>query len=414
MTDFRAILVVDPVSSSVHYGSAIQAKGYRAIALISVKNLPIGLRRLQNLGGFQHIIYAEDVNTVVDMLSRFKVCAVVPGSDIGICLADKISTYYGLVGNFIETSLSRTDKAYQRNMLISRSVRVGWGFEVGINSFDYERLKFLKYPVVVKPCRGTGSKNVKVCETIDEVSKSISSIRTNHEAVSDEERRALIEEYLDGEEYFAVVANFGAAGGKQLLCFATYEKLMRQRSPSVYKNIRSLPLEDPKAHLAFRYVKTVNDALDVAWGINDIELKIGVDGPLLIEQNGRLPGALVPKLLEICTGIDCYDLGLDIYLRERVSPIDSLVFQKHFCICCLVSERSGVVEEIIGLEEVKGLESFCMMSLQVEVGDHVDLTLDFLTSWGMVFLIHESLDVLQAESELVHKSLSLQYHTGSV
>lgn len=414
MTDSRAILVVDPVSSSVHYGSAIQSKGYRAVALISVKNLPVGLRRLQNLEGFQHIIYAEDADSVVGMLSRFQVCAVVPGSDLGIYLADKISDYYGLVGNLIETSLSRIDKACQRNVLVSRGVPVGWGVEVGMGSFDYAALKRLKYPVVVKPCRGTGSKNVKVCENLDEVSESISNIRNNHDAGGDEERRALVEEYLSGEEYFAVVANYGPAGSKQLLCFATYEKTTRQRSPSIYRSIRSLPLDDPNANLAFSYVKTVNDALDVAWGINDVELKVGPDEPLLIEQNGRMPGALVPKLIEMCTGIDCYQLGLDIYLGERTLPIDSLIFQKHFCICCLVSERSGVVEKILGLKEVKGLESFYMMNLQVAVGDHVDLTLDFLTSWGMVFLIHENRDVLQAESELVHKALLLQYQTGSV
>lgn len=255
MTDYRAILVVDPVSSSVHYGNAIQAKGYRAIALISVKNLPVGLRRLQNLEGFQHIIYAEDVGSVVDMLSRFKVCAVVPGSDVGICLADKISDHYGLVGNLVETSLSRTDKACQRSMLMSRGVPVGLGVEVGVGSFDYETLQSLKYPVVVKPCLGTGSKNVKVCETIDEVRESISSIRTNHEAEGDGERRVLVEEYLSGEEYFAVVANFGIAGSKQLLCFATYEKLSRQRSPSVYRNIRSLPLVIIRLILHFPMLK---------------------------------------------------------------------------------------------------------------------------------------------------------------
>lgn len=127
-----------------------------------------------------------------------------------------------------------------------------------------------------------------------------------------------------------------------------------------------------------------------------------------------MPGALVPKLIEMCTGVDCYQLGLDIYLGERAAPVDFLIFQRHFCICCLISETSGVVEEILGLEEVKGLKSFCMMSLQVEVGGLVDLTLDFLTSWGMVFLVHEDLDVLQADSELVHKLLVLQYQSGSV
>ncbi|MGE8060435.1 ATP-grasp domain-containing protein [Pseudomonas sp. NPDC089547] len=414
MTDSNVIVVVDPVSSAVYFGNAIQAKGYRAVALISVKKLSASLKRLQDLKEFQHIVYAEDLDSAIELLSRLRVCAVVPGSDLGVCLADKISNYYGLVGNLIETSLSRTDKGSQKATLIRKGVAVGWGIEMEASDDKRETLKLLKYPVVVKPCRGTGSRNVKMCTNISEVDESISNIRNNAEARGDEERKVLVEEYLGGEEYFAVTANYGISGDKQLICFAVYEKITRGRSPSVYKNIRSLPLDDGRAQFAFRYVKAVNAALDFAYGINDVELKIGLRGPLMIEQNGRVPGALVPKLIGLCTGVDCYQLALDIYLGEKVTPISSLVFQRHFCICCLISERSGVVEKINGLEEVQNLKSFNMMSLHVDVGDHVDLTLDFLSSWGMVFLVHDDLDVLQAESEVVHEKLSLQYQSRRV
>lgn len=396
------------MSSAVHYGKAIQARGYRAVALISVKELSVGLRRLQNLGEFQHIVYAENLSSAVAMLSRLNICAVVPGSDIGVSLADELSAYYGLVGNSTDTSLLRVDKALQKSALIRNGISVAWGLEVGLHGIAQKELKCLKYPVVVKPCRGTGGRNVRFCRSFDEVEESISNIRNNHEARGDEDRKALVEEYLSGEEYFVVTANFGRAESKQLLCFAVYEKLMRQGSPSVYKNIRSLPLHEHKAELAFSYVKTVNDALDVIFGINDVELKIGQNGPLMIEQNGRMPGALVPKLIGVCAGVDCYQLALDIYLGDRSVHIGHLEFKRHFCVCCLVSEDSGIIAEIHGLEMVKSLESFHMMNLHVAVGDHVEVTQDFLSSWGMVYLVHDSFEVLQAESELVHKSLFLQ------
>jgi len=408
MTDLRSVVVVDPVSSAIHYGDAIQAEGYLAVALISVKELSKGLRRLQRLSEFQHVIYAGDLKSAVDLLSRLNVCAVVPGSDIGVILADELSAYYGLVGNSIRSSLPRVDKAFQKNALINRGVSVALGIEVGAAGIDQQELKLLKYPVVVKPCRGTGSRNVKVCNTFDEVDVSISNIRVNHEARGGEERRILIEEYLAGEEYFAVVANYGVGEAKRLLCFAVYEKQLRQGSPGVYKNIRSLSLDEPEAVLAFSYVKTVNDALGVNFGINDVELKIGVSGPVIIEQNGRLPGASVPKLIGECTGVDCYQLALDIYLGNKPLPVEMLKFERHFCICCLVSDESGIVERIHGLDELVKLESFHMINLYVETGQYVDLTVDFLSSWGMVYLIHESLEVLQLESELVHKTLSLQ------
>ncbi|MFV3288683.1 hypothetical protein ACNFBR_08095 [Pseudomonas sp. NY11955] len=163
------------------------------------------------------------------------------------------------------------------------------------------------------------------------------------------------------------------------------------------------------ADRAFNYVEKVNEALGVWYGINDVELKISPDRVCIIEQNGRMPGALVPKMIEACTDINCYDLALDIYLGRISQPVHQVVFKKHFCICCLISNESGVVFNVEGVEEVRGLASFHMMNLYATAGEHVEMTSDFLSSWGVVYLVHENLEILKSDSEFVHEKLCLQY-----
>ncbi|MFV3288682.1 ATP-grasp domain-containing protein [Pseudomonas sp. NY11955] len=201
MNKHRAILVVDPVSSSCHFGHAIQSKGYLAVALVSVKKLSPGLRRLQKLGEFDHIVYAGNLSSALNILSKFDIYAVVPGSDFGLALADSLSDHYGLVGNSTATSLARVDKWVQKMDLKKNGVDVALGVEGGFALADKENLACLEYPVVVKPSRGTGSRDVKLCRNYDEVVTSISGVGISEGDVGGGERRALVEEYLDGDEF---------------------------------------------------------------------------------------------------------------------------------------------------------------------------------------------------------------------
>ncbi|MNF08507.1 hypothetical protein D3C80_2089470 [compost metagenome] len=48
-----------------------------------------------------------------------------------------------------------------------------------------------------------------------------------------------------------------------------------------------------------------------------------------------------------------------------------------------------------------------MLELSVAEGEVVGRTRDLLSSWGMVYLVHESQEVLARDSDFVHKTLAL-------
>ncbi|BBH45426.1 ATP-grasp domain-containing protein [Pseudomonas sp. KU43P] len=402
-----AIVIVDPVSSARHYGSEIRSKGLIGVALISVAKLSEGLRRLQDLSGFEVVVYAGSFELAVCRLAEYEICAVIPGSDLGLGLSDMLNYHYGLVGNPVISLKSRMCKLELKKTLEYKNVPATHSIEVSLKSIERSQDQNFNFPLVVKPSQGTGSKNVKVCKNLAELSLAISNIEGNHDFHVDGEVVALAEEYIEGIEYFVVTANLGKNENKIFLCFAKYEKIECSGNLSIYKNIMSLPLSGDNAQLAFSYACDVNEAIELDYGINDIELKIGPKGVLIIEQNGRLPGADVPRMIELCSGFNCYDFNLDIYLGKKFQHTATPRFNKHFCICCLISTAPGEVKSISGVELVSQLSSFNSMNLFVSTGQRVEVTRDFLSSWGMVYLVHENRELLAEHAELVHQLLRL-------
>ncbi|MEB0198224.1 ATP-grasp domain-containing protein, partial [Pseudomonas sp. 5S4] len=282
--------------------------------------------------------------------------AIIPGSDSALKISDKLADHFFVVGNPVATCLSRVNKWEMKKRLISKGINATPSFKITLDEL-IEGAEFdIPFPMVVKPCQGTGSKNVKICNSRGDVYRALAAIESAGESYIAEEKFALMEEYIDGQEYFIATANLGKNLSRQILCFAEYEKIRVGNNPSVYKNIRSVSPLSEMALNAFSYVEQVNDTLEANIGINDIEFKINSKGVFIIEQNGRLPGANVPSLIELCTGINLYDLNIDLFLGVPPLYVHAPEYHKHFCICCLISYKGGNLKKIDGLEFVTELE----------------------------------------------------------
>lgn len=409
MTSHPSIVVIDPVSSGRRYGLEISKKGFRSIALTTRDRFPGNLDRLHSCEGYSDSIKAYDFDEAVEKLSGLNVQAIIPGSDSALKFTDRLAHHFSLVGNPVSTRQARANKFSMKQQLRLREVPATQSVQVSLDEMIRGELPELQFPAVVKPSQGTGAKNVKVCHNRGEVYKALAAIESANEGHVDEERAALIEEFIEGPEFFIATANFGKGEKKQILCFAEYEKISIGNNPSIYKNIRSLPPLSEQALQAFSYIKQVNEALDVDFGINDVEFKINEKGHFIIEQNGRLPGANVPSLIEACTGLNCYDLNLNIFLGQSDRALSEVHYQKHFCICCLINAEAGQIQVIDGLDVVSKLSSVHDINLLVKEGDHVQDTQDFLSTWGFVYLVHEDPKVLAEHSRIVHETLRLQY-----
>lgn len=409
MTPAASIVVIDPVSSGRRYGREIGEKGFHSIALITRDRFPGMLDRLHSCEGFSQSIKAYTFDEAVEQLCRLNVKAIIPGSDSALKFTDQLAQHFALVGNPLPTRQARANKYAMKQRLRLQGVAATQSVEVSLDQMLKGELASLQFPAVVKPTQGTGSKNVKVCHDRSDVYKALAAIESATEGHMEEECGALIEAFIEGPEYFIATANLGKNKKKKILCFAEYEKISVGNNPSIYKNIRSLPPLNEKAIAAFTYISQVNEVLEADFGINDIEFKINDQGHFIIEQNGRLPGANVPSLIEACTGLNCYSLNLDIFLGQEVDDLADVDYSKHFCICCLINTQPGEITSISGLDAVSKLSSVHDLTLLVKEGEYIQDTQDFLSTWGFVYLVHEDPKVLAEHSRFVHETLRLHY-----
>ena len=112
-------------------------------------------------------------------------------------------------------------------------------------------------------------------------------------------------------------------------------------------------------------------------------------------------------MIELCTGLNCYDLNIDIYLGNAPLRLSVPRYDKYFCICCLISEQGGKVTGFEGVALIEELESFHELNFLVKKGEIIEATRDFLSTWGFVYLIHEDYDLLRRQAEIVHENLKL-------
>jgi biotin carboxylase len=405
-TQRQTVVVIDPISSGRRYGRDIRHKGYYALALVTRKQFPGRLQKLHGVEGFNEVVHVESLEQAKVSMEGREVHAVIPGSDSALRISDRLAAHLGVVGNPVQTWMARMSKLEMKRRLHQEGVPVMPAFRLSLDELREGHDPGVAFPVVVKPIEGTGAKNVRVCQSRSDMYKALAAIESNVEPGSQEEKHALVEAYVDGPEFFIVTANLGAAG-RQIICFSEYEKYWVGDHPSVYRNIRSISPISDQARQAFAYISQVNSAIEANIGINDIEFKINAAGHFIIEQNGRLPGANVPSLIELCTGLNCYDLNIDIYLGLAPLTLAIPQYDKHFCICCLISEQGGTVTDIEGVKLVEALDSFHELGFLVEKGEVIEATRDFLSTWGFVYLIHEDPEVLRRHAEIVHERLKL-------
>jgi len=218
---------------------------------------------------------------------------------------------------------------------------------------------------------------------------------------------ALVEEYLDGDEYFMNLLHDGQEQSK-IVSLARYEKIQRDGRASIYRNIRSMALDDPLAREVLPQIRAANVALGVQVGINDTEFKMTSRGLRVIEINNRLPGAGTPRMIQKCSGLNCYQESVRLFLGKHTRSPEEYRFVRNYCVCCLINDHSGQVIGYEGVEEVTNLPSFDDLRLIAEVDRDWPATRDLASAWGMVWLVHEDPVQLDRDAEAVHVIMRLQ------
>jgi len=403
----QTVAIIDPVASGALYGAECKAIGLSPIGILTCDLQCAYTAQTLRRDDFTQIYRHRTTEETVSFLKDHEVMAVIPGDQLALRLSDLLAHSLGVPGNPAESMEARVNKRIMKEYWSANGVPCASWFESGDLGAVLSWAKSQGFPVVLKPNASTGSCHVFKCADEREVTSAFAVITNEPDDEGFQYDTVLAEEYLDGDEYFINLLHDGS-GESRIVSMARYEKIQRDGRASIYRNIRSMALTDQLADEVLPQVKAANAALGVRVGINDTEFKMTSRGLRIIEINNRLPGAGTPLMIHKCSGLNCYQANIRLFMGQRPGPSEDYQFTRHYSICCLINDYAGQVVGYEGVERVASLPSFDSIRFIADTGAYWPATIDLATAWGLVWLVNEDRAQLDQDVEAVHSLLRLR------
>jgi ATP-grasp domain/L-amino acid ligase C-terminal domain 2/ATP-grasp N-terminal domain len=282
---------------------------------------------------------------------------VVSLTEPGLDPAGRVRDLLGLGGPSYEVSHRFTDKYVMRRRLaeVAHPDVPAIGAEILAGSASLTAFgERYGYPFIVKPGAGTASFGVHRVDSpldVDAVYEAISRQRdvSDHPFLSAYDLdEYVMEEYIDGTLYSAEAFSF--AGKHTVLAITEAVTL----PGTVVHAGHAVPARLSAVEVASveRMVPAFLDALGYPDGPSHTEFKFSPRGPVVIESQNRIGGALINEMVRAVHGVDMHDLTMK-WPHGEVSPVLSAPAASGAAASWLVVAEPGEILEIAGVDGVQ-------------------------------------------------------------
>jgi biotin carboxylase len=303
--------------------------GQRDIAIIGASYLQLPLINTAKELGYTTHVFAWAANDVGEMaadhfypisivekeniLAKCKeigvigICSI--ASDLATITVNYVADKMHLIGNSMETTMASTNKHLMRNCFEIHGDPSPRSYLVDTN-IDFDSLK-LDYPVIVKPTDRSGSRGITKLTSSFGLSEAI-------KLACDQsfEKKALVEEYAEGQEYSVEYCSF-----KGIHHFLQLTYKFTTGSPHFIEtgHLEPAPVDEVTLRRIQKIVSHALDSLGVQYGASHSELKVDKNGQIkLIEIGARMGGDFIgSNLVEQSTGINFIKAVLDIAVGKE-------------------------------------------------------------------------------------------------
>ncbi|GAA4064185.1 hypothetical protein GCM10022233_42980 [Streptomyces shaanxiensis] len=310
----------------------------------------------------------EPVRGVVTFVEQSVPAAAAVAAELGLPSIDEKAAY-----------LAR-DK-YAMRSAFGRAGLVQPGFHLASTlEGALEGARKLKYPLVLKPLIGGGSKYVRRVNDDAELAEHFAPIQKGawtgfaHDPLHTRTREQygeaiLLEAYVPGSEIS--VESLVVDGGTRVV--AIHDKPLPMEGPFFEEVYYTTPTRLP-AELVERITKAVDaahSALGIGTGATHTEFRITADGePYILETAARLGGGPVYQSVLLSTGIDMVDALLDLATgREPQLDVPNSPTPTGFYL--FFAERAGELVGVAGLNTIESDPRVGEIMLYGQPGDQV-------------------------------------------
>lgn len=241
------------------------------------------------------------------------VCSI--ASDLASITVNYVAEKLGLPCNQTKFTNIQTNKYAMRQALMDAGLPCP-KFVLADENFDLAKLSGFKFPIIVKPTDRSGSRNIMKLESTDGVMKAVEEA-----CATSFEHKAIIEEYLDGDEYSMETISYCGehhylATTKKFTTGAPHfietghcqpsglsEEVLTKAKNNIMKALTALHIENSAGHSEFKVDKNGN--------IN------------IIEIGARMGGDCIGSdLVYLSTGNDFMKMVIDVATGNKPNVLE--------------------------------------------------------------------------------------------
>lgn len=331
--------------------------------------------------------------------------SIIPWAEFSIEMGARLGELLGVDWNSTEIIHRFRHKFHLKDYLRTNSdVRINASRMV---STEEEAVEFHesvgKWPIVVKPTQGAGSRNVFFAEDEESLLEYCVDVFQN------EGGEVLLEEYIGGNEF--VVNGITDAGHDILVTDVwLYDKRDTEHAKNIYYETIKVGSREDVFEPLMEYAGAVIDALGLRKSPFHMELKIDEEGPCLVEVGARFAGGNQPLMASQLHERSLFELAACHYVAHlplRMDDINYDVYDTRQARMINGVQNIDIpsIQEIHGLEEVQDLPSFFMIGFVKPIGSYLPITRDMYGKSYEIYLIHEDPDQLAADAQAVRDLL---------
>ena len=209
------------------------------------------------------------------------ICSI--ASDLAMLTVNYVAEKMHLCGNSFASTIISTNKYEMRRAFLKNGDPSPSAIEVSADT-DLSLLPF-QFPIIVKPTDRSGSRGVCKVQRLEDLHPAV-----NRALEQSFERKAIIEEFIEGIEYSVEYLSFQGAH-----YFLALTQKFTTGAPHFIEKAHLQPADVSRQDLD-RIKKTVEHALDtlgLANGASHSEIKINGDKITIVEIGGRMGGDLI-------------------------------------------------------------------------------------------------------------------------
>jgi S-sulfo-L-cysteine synthase (3-phospho-L-serine-dependent) len=315
----------------------------------------------------------EDLSALTRAASSLggTIAGVTTTSEFYLAAVARLAAGLGLPGNPPETVRICRDKAAVRHAVDAAGlVQPRWAL-VGSADEAEEAVARVGLPCVVKPVDDSGSNNVLVATEVEQVRAQIAAVLAVRHNTRGQPMAgaALVEQYVSGPEFSVEMFSDGDAR-----CVGVTRKTLGVppfRVETGHLHPAELAPADETALV--EHVRALLKTLGVRLGPTHTEIKLGPDGPALIEVNCRLAGGMIPELIRLARGVDLLEQQLRCAVGEepRLEAAAGSEPAGFAGIRFVLAEAEGRLRAVTGREQASRIPGITQVAITAKPGVEV-------------------------------------------